>query len=192
MKVMITSSLRILPALMFAGSFGITFGQSPPATIAKVPVVTVCEALSDLSGYNGKTIIVVGRFGHTSEGSWLSEDCESKLVVGGKTWDDSISTSYMRHRVEPPPHLPKGFKWDRELLKNKLKEVQKTTKLVVLKKYNYKDKWLAMFGRFENGVPIRVMKIGDREFTTYGFGHLNSAPAQLVWAEKGTLYLKAK
>jgi hypothetical protein len=42
---------------------------------SKVAVLTVCEALNDLSRYNGKTVVLVGKFASTSEGAWLSEDC---------------------------------------------------------------------------------------------------------------------
>ena len=37
-----------------------------------VPVLTVCEALKDIEKYDGKTIIVFGRFASSMEGGWLS------------------------------------------------------------------------------------------------------------------------
>jgi hypothetical protein len=161
----------------------IILGQTPKKQEGDIPVVTVCEALQDRTRYNGKAIIVVGRFVGTMEGTWLDENCERKIVTDGYTWDNSISTAYVVSQVEPPPRLPKKFKWDTELLANKLKDVQKTTKLQVLKEYNYSDRWVAIFGRFETRLPF----VGR-----FGFGHLNAAPAQLISSVKGYHELKAK
>jgi hypothetical protein len=90
--------LFLLPLL-----FSVAVGQG-------VPVVTICEVLQDRDLYHGKSVVVVGRFGGTDEGGWLS-------------------TTYVRSQAEPPPGLPKGFKWDADLITNKLRDVQKTTKL---------------------------------------------------------------
>jgi hypothetical protein len=183
MAIMNAVSGLILSGLLFTSSLEIIFGQIQEKQKGDIPVVTVCEALQDRSLYNGKAIIVVGRFVGTMEGTWLSENCEHKIVTDGYTWDNSISTAYVVSEVEPPPSLPKGFKWDKELLANKLKELQKTTKLQVLKEYNYSDKWVAIFGRFETQSPL----VGR-----FGFGHLNGSPAQLISSVKGYHELKAK
>jgi hypothetical protein len=181
--------IRVHPRLkilfLSALFFGVAFGQV-------VPVVTVCEALQDRELYNGKAIVVVGRLASTDEGSWIGEDCERKIVTDGYTWANIISTTYARSQVEPPPGLPKEFKWDTGLLTNKLKDVQKTTKLEVLKEYNYSDRWVAIFGRFETRSPLQAVSGGRGQLMGYGFGHLNSAPAQLISGEKGFHELKAK
>jgi hypothetical protein len=178
-------------ALVFGNPLGIALAQSAQVSIVGVPVVTVCEALHDLSRYNGESIIVVGRLGHTDEGSWLSEDCENQIKTGEYKWANAISTTYALSDVEPPPILPKGFKWDRDLLTNKLKEVQRTTKLQVLKEHNYSDKWVAFFGRFETRLPLQVVVGGGGKLMGYGFGHLNGAPAQLISPQGGFHELKA-
>ena len=109
MAVMSTAIWVALPALIFGSSLEMAFGQVAQDSIVGVPVVTVCEALHDLGRYNGKSIVLVGRFGSTDEGSWLSEDCERKIVTNGYTWADIISTTYPRSKVEPPPGLPNGL-----------------------------------------------------------------------------------
>ena len=134
MAIMNAVSGLLLSGLLFTGSLAIILGQTPKKQEGDIPVVTVCEALQDRARYNGKAIIVVGRFVGTMEGTWLDENCERKIVTDGYTWDNSISTAYVVSQVEPPPRLPKKFKWDTELLANKLKDVQKTTKLQVLKR----------------------------------------------------------
>ena len=167
--------LFLLPLL-----FGFALGQG-------VPVVTVCEALRGRDLYHGNAIIVVGQFSSTDEGSWLSEDCERKIVTDGYAWANVISTTYVRSQAEPPPGLPKGFKWDADLISNKLRDVQKTTKLK-----EHGDGWVAIFGRFETRSPLQSVRGGGGQLMGYGFGHLNYAPAQLISSDKGFHELKSK
>ena len=84
----------MVSALLLSGSLETAFGQAAQVSKGGVPVVTVWDALCDLSRYNGQSIIMVGRSGGTSEGSWLSEDCEHKIVTDGHTWDNIMSTEY--------------------------------------------------------------------------------------------------
>ena len=75
--------------------------------------------------------------------------------------------------MRPPPIAGRSFKWDKDILETKLKQIQTTTKL------GEQQKWVAIFGRFETRVPPRVIgpKYNGRG---WGFGHLNAAPAQLI------------
>jgi hypothetical protein len=86
--------------------------------------------------------------------------------------------------------LPKGFRWDPKLLVKKLKDVQRTTRLRTYKKLNYSDKWVAIFGRFETRVPLQVVSVGGTS-RGIGFGHLDAAPARLIFNQKGFHELKA-
>lgn len=174
----------------FVGWLQIVFGQGITSEDGAVPIISVCEALSDRARFNGKSIVVVGRFGYTDEGTWLSEECDRKIVTGGYTWANIISTTYARSDVFPPPGIPKTFRWDDKLLAGKLREVKKTTKLRILKQYNYSDKWMAIFGRFETRVPLQVGIDGRGKLRGDGFGHLSGAPAQLVSGENASRELK--
>jgi hypothetical protein len=88
--------------------------------------------------------------------------------------------------------LPRGFEWDRELLMAKLKEVQATTTLRIRQEYNYSDKWVAIFGRFETQLPLKVGRGGNGKLMGYGLGHLGIAPAQLISSDQGFHELKLK
>jgi hypothetical protein len=151
-------------------------GQTP-VTLQPIPVVTVCEVLNDLGRYNGKSIIVIGKESGTMEGSWLTADCEKKLVTDGFTWDDSISLSYVRGTVEPLPPLPDRFKWNTKLVTVKLQEIQRTTKL---RPRPENDRWFAIFGRLETRLPPQTFRDPKGILEGYGFGHLNSSPAQVI------------
>jgi hypothetical protein len=62
-----------LPVLLFAsGVCAHAFDDAPP-------VITVCEALTDLQRYQGKDVIILGKYVHTMEGNWLVAECGFKV-----------------------------------------------------------------------------------------------------------------
>jgi len=149
-----------------------------------IPIITVCDALRDSSRYDGTVIIVLGRSSATNEGSWLDEDCGLKLVIGGRDWPTSISTAYVRSEFAPPPQMPKSFKWNKVLLQQKLDQVKKTTRL------QYKNHWLAVYGRLETQRPREAGLDDGRLLIRLGYGHLSGSPAQLIAAEHGYFKLR--
>jgi len=74
---------------VLGGSLETALRQATLVSEGGVPVVTVCEAIHDLSRNNGQSIIVVGRLGSTDEGSWLvratiltvNNSCDSTIEV---------------------------------------------------------------------------------------------------------------
>ena len=165
------TSIRAALAITLAALPGFVLGQP-----SDIPVVTVCEVMKELPAYNGKTIVVVGRFGSTDEGAWLSEDCTQQLVIKGHEWSNSISLSDTVGSTQPPPSLPKAFRWNKNMLFKKLTQVKSTTVLRVYPEFHYSDKWLALYGRLETHVPLETLD---------GFGHLNGSPAQLISPQDG-------
>jgi hypothetical protein len=103
---------RVLATVAFAAS---AFSQSN-----SIPVLTVCEALRDIDGRHGQSVIIVGRAVSTSEGCWLSEDCGLKVhrtILGqDRFFEDAVSTDFIVEADAPPPLLPAGFKWDEAAL----------------------------------------------------------------------------
>lgn len=151
-----------------------------------IPILTVCEALRDPVRYGGKVVIVVGRSVGTSEGSWLDENCGLKPVAEGRTYSATISTAYAVSDFLPPPQKPKEFKWDKSALQRALERVKSTTRL------EHGEHWSAVYGRLETA-PTHEIKLGNgRVGTVIGYGHLNAAPAQLVFPADGFLRLNGK
>lgn len=128
------------------------------AKLDSVPILTVCEALDKAAEYDGKVVIVVGTATGTSEGSWIGEDCPGELVIDGRKWGYAISTAYLDDGDDPPPPLPKGFRWDKKALREKLRAVKETT-----------HRW-AVYGRLE-AKTTRVEVRGNLRVTFTGFGH---------------------
>jgi hypothetical protein len=139
-----------------------------------IPVLTVCQALRDRARYGGQTVIVVGRSVGTSEGSWLDENCGTDLIIEGRKYSFAISTAYAVSEFATPPPKPRGFRWDKRLLKRTLAEVRSTTHL------ESHARWFAVYGRLETATVRTVAWGPDRLATTSGYGHLGAAPAQMV------------
>lgn len=77
-----------LSVLLFATSVRVpAFDDAPP-------VITVCEALTDLQRYQGKDAIIVGKSVQTMEGHWLGAECGFKVKNGGREFETSISIGY--------------------------------------------------------------------------------------------------
>jgi len=173
-------------ALMLCGAAVVGANHQDGITTNAIPILTVCDALRDPVWYGGQVVIIVGRSAGTSEGSWLSEDCGLKVVVGGRAYSTTISTAYVASWFAPPPQLPKAFTWDKSALQHALDRVKTTTRL------GSESYWGAAYGRLETA-PSYEIKIGDgRVAKIVGYGHLNAAAGQLISPADGFLRLKDK
>ena len=103
------------------------------------------------------------------------------VSYGSMEWPHAISTTYPLGEVDSPPPLPRGFRWDKKALQETLAEVKKKTRLEVLPQYHYSDRWMAIYGHLE----AKTTRVDIRGYLHVGYGHLGSAPAQLVWPEGG-------
>jgi len=181
-----------LGLLLLAGTLFIApglYAQRPASS--DIPVLTVCEILRDVTRYDGVAVVVVGRSIGTMEGSWLDEECAPQIVINGRSWRPSISTTYIASEFAPPPEKPSGFKWERGAIQAKLESVQRTTSLQVYKDKS-SDHWLAVFGRLEATLPRKITFGAGRTGLVPGFGHLAGSPAQLISPRDGFLRLKAE
>ena len=163
---------------------GTAWAQSTSAD--EVPILSVCEVLQNRIAFNGKTVVVVGRSSGTFEGTWLAEDCPTRLNTDGYEWDGLISTTYDASKTAPPPSI-RDFKWSQSALKTKLASVKMTTKL---RGRGYNDKWVAIVGRFETKERFKVWNRPSGQPIADGFGHLNASPAQLIAPPNGYRQLR--
>ena len=78
----------ILKLLLFVVMLSFRAAAQSPQPLKPV---TVCEVLMDQQAYNGKNVAVIGRFGETNEGKWLSEDIfDRKLETNGFVWPNDM------------------------------------------------------------------------------------------------------
>jgi hypothetical protein len=164
--------------------------------------LTVCEVLANPLQFNGKDLAVLGRFGITDEGRWLSEDdCGRRLVTKGFTWPNLI---WVECCYQPAPDPPTGsLLLDEAALAEKLRQVRKTTQLRLVKRWvgsgvvkngvavptssgwqDVREDWAVAYGRLETRGEPQVVRGGDGQLRGFGFGHLAAAPVQLIIKQK--------
>ena len=169
------SSIRyalILSLVLFAAGLSTTIGQQP-----KLEPHTVCELTSNLKEYNGKTIAVVGWLGATMEGAWLlGEDCGQKLRTNDFVWPNTL---WLQLEPSAPAMARAESLIDESLVRQKLTEVAARTKSP-----SKQIELAVLYGRLETMDTFETYIGGDGKVHGIGFGHLNSAPAQLVFSDR--------
>lgn len=152
-----------------------------------IPVLTVCEALRDLKTYNGKDVLIVGRSAWTFEGTFLSENCEQDghILLQGSRWLSAIYLSGDSHSSGRQTGV------NEELLRQKLAEVKRTTRLTSEQKptsrsNQFADHWTAVRGRLVSPptlIPPRPANDSQPQSQNTpgnGFGANGSVPAKLI------------
>lgn len=132
-------------------------------------VIPICELFQNLPAWKGKRIAVRGAFVSTFEGAWISGRCKGSFYTNGYRWPvvlDYAVPSYYSSDTAPfieakqPSSPPKGA----EELKGRQGVIQTATYVGRLR---MRSEYQAVCG--ERG-----------EYMTNGFGHLNSATAELL------------
>src|SRR5215813_6646255 len=141
-----------------------------------MPTLTVCEALSHASAYDGKMVRIRGRVYATDEGAWFyGEDCPGVYITDGKVWPSTIAwtgptqSTFIIHTV--------NFSFDRssrERIEKRWARLQKR-----LPDSCISVTYTGMFEGWTKETAKKTDPVGH-VYTFSGFGHLNSAPAQLV------------
>lgn len=152
----------------------------PPATASSqerdFPLLTVCDALSHPSLYDGKMVRIRGEIYSTDEGTWfVGEHCPGAFHSDGKVWPSTIAwtspqdLTFIVHRV--------NFTFDAASVKGVQEKWAKLRK-------RFADKCIEVTytGMFESWSKDNATKTDPKghKYFIKGFGHLNEAPAQLV------------
>lgn len=132
-------------------------------------VYSVCELLANPQQFNGKLVKVRGIVEGGMEGSWLkSDDCLERFYVGENSLPKAISLSYQSEfGVAPPRNMAHIERVDRQIREKR----QKAKSGVLL---------LTHTGVFETRTDWKLLNNGAGDKRLWGFGHLNTFPAQLV------------
>jgi hypothetical protein len=155
-------------------------------SISQTPLqpITVCEALKDLKLYNGKMIAIIGRFGATMEGRWLSDDdCAQKLISKGYIWPDGL---WLKYDPSSPTAFSTEMLVDMQVANRKLEEIKTRTQL-----HDSHSAWAIVYGRLETHRKLKPPKESNGSGGN-GFGHLGGTPAQLVFKQKDIKFIPDK
>jgi|GEM_PF-4698430 hypothetical protein len=146
---------------------------------AATEVVTVCEVLGNRGAYDGKTVALIGRWSATEEGFWLADDCFSPVKTGEYVWRNII---FLAYDPSSPSLFSTGPKLDGAAVSAKIDELKARSK-----KTADKLEWAVVYGRIETKEEIPT--VDDGKPRPAGYGHLNGAPAQIVYREKDLVLL---
>jgi hypothetical protein len=141
----------------------------------EAPRVSVCDLLTEPLKYDGMLVTVRGRWEGTDEGSWLvSDKCNGAFVAAGRVWPSAI---FMQSPDSPSRLHSVDFKYDsaseRRFTGDNERLQKRVPKACIV--------W-AIVGMFETRAEWFRPRVGDSRVapTALGFGHLSSAPAQLL------------
>jgi hypothetical protein len=139
--------------------------------------VTVCEVLGNRGSYDGKVVALIGRWSPTDEGFWLADDCENPVKTGEYVWSNII---FLAYDPSSASIFAKGPKLDLVAANKTIADLKARHKPT-----NDKLEWAVVYGRVETKeeLPTVSMREGQSSMPA-GYGHLNAAPAQIVYREK--------
>ncbi len=154
------------------------------AAEAPLQPVTVCEVLHDLNDYNGKVVMVVGRFSFRKTGRSLNEEtCESKPAKTESPDPAGLSLAYDPKTAPKPASV---FEIDAAVLRRKLKQVKAATSLREFRfgSSDY-DRWAGVYGRVETRpAPARGSERDEQARNNSG---TSPVPAQLLYCGDGVI-----
>lgn len=146
------------------------------------PMLTVCEALSHPDLYDGRMVHVTGRVVGGNEGAWMEGDgCPRAYQTEGYAWPSVISLQRPSAHPDATHLHATDFVFDLESERTLASKYRKLRRRVAAECVSF-----TYTGLFETRLDWsdyrRVFASGRVEFI--GFGHLSSAPAQLILRSK--------
>jgi hypothetical protein len=131
------------------------------------PAIHVCEVLRNLQKYRNLEISVRGEWVYTDHGMTLRESCDTPLTTSGHVWPNGIWLAYPWLRDEE--EKPVDYKLDQRKMKAALRRAGKISGQV----------YATFTGKLQarESLTVFVSSSGPKG---YGFGHLNTWPAQIV------------
>ncbi|HEX8279399.1 MAG TPA: hypothetical protein VF540_11920 [Segetibacter sp.] len=151
-------------------------------TKQSIEIATVCDVITNRSFYNTKVIAVIGGWSATDEGVWLADDCKNEIKTGDYVWENSVWLEYAPSSITA---LSGKMKLDKSAVNKKIAEMKSR-----MKPTNEKIQWVVVYGRVEAQEELQTAYAGDgKSLYPAGYGHLNGAPAQVVYQQKDLKHL---
>jgi hypothetical protein len=137
--------------------------------------LSVCDILSDPAKYNGRLVTIRAISEGTDEGWWIGagKACTAPLITNGYSWPSIIWVQ----SIGGPQHTHRpDFETDQNAVSKVDREVRRLHIDPKLDRI-----WLSFTGIFETR-EFTAKDVGnaDGKWRADGFGHLNSAPGQLL------------
>jgi hypothetical protein len=141
--------------------------QSKTPVESQIPVLTVCEILSQRMHYNGKLVSIQARIHSTDEGAWLDgKNCPGLITTEEHVWPSMISIQ------TSDADFTSNYEGLRKLGPKLKPLARRAPEGCVIWTYT---------GVFETRATYEKVSYPNGSSTYIGFGHLGAAPAQLLW-----------
>lgn len=167
----------VIVCWLLLGSMPIQCDRPQPET--SPPEVSICQALGQLAALNGKEIALRGEWITTEHGEWLQAPgalCANKLVTGEFVWPNAINLVQSKTSKLAFDSLAA-----RDITLEPLRS--KPGQYTVMSTF---------IGKLETRVPPKVVSYPDGTVTGYGFGHLDSFPAELQYYDVKNVVLRKR
>jgi hypothetical protein len=178
MTTVLSSLIPVTRRLSACALIAVALAVAPLAAAEPPRPLSVCELLARLGQYRNIVVTARGELIGTEEGLWLrGEKCPKPLVTAGFEWQNPVGvwltppSSKMGERQSyPAPEVSPEWR---------------AAKLVLEKYLGTPDAavWVTVTGVFETRAQFEIVLRGDGKRVPYGYGHLNGAPAQIVYYE---------
>jgi hypothetical protein len=157
--------MKFLTILIVASPFAL--GQAQTLVQSQIPVLTVCEILSQRMHYDGKVVSIRASIHSTNEGVWLdSKNCPGLITTDEYVWPSMIAIQIS------DADFTSSYEGLRKL-GPKLKRLgRRAPERCIIWTYT---------GVFETRSTYDKVSYPNGSSTYIGFGHLGAAPAQLLW-----------
>jgi hypothetical protein len=133
-----------------------------------LPVIPICDLFQNLATWRGKRVAVRGNVVSTFEGSWITGSCEGGFVTDGYRWPISLNYAIPAYYSSKTARLYDP-KWP--TLANGEDLSQHRSNVI----------WTATFvGFLRMRSEYTVRRLPNGVDIKNGFGHLNSAAAELI------------
>ena len=152
--------------------------QTGKTAAAPIPSFTVCEILAQRVEFDGKLVRIRASVWATDEGAWFAGyGCPGAVTSDGHVWPSTIWMQVASSEMGPNTHdHPVNFASDygsQQKLRPKLRRIgRKVPEECVIWTYT---------GLFESRETYPKHTYEKAPSLYIGFGHLNSAPAQLIF-----------
>jgi len=161
----LASAIKILTMVIVAALFAP--GQTRTPVASPIPVLTVCEILSQRMDYNGKLVSIRASIHSTGEGEWL----DGKNCTGSITSDEYVWPSMIAVQIADGRDFTSSYQASRKL-RPKLKRIGRWAhEGCIVWTYT---------GVFESRATYEKVSYPNGSPTYIGFGHEAAAPAQLL------------
>lgn len=163
--------MKFLTMLIIVAPFAL--GQTKTVVESQIPVLTVCEILSQRMHYDGKLVSIRARIHSTDEGVWLDgKNCPGLITTDEYVWPSMISIQTADPETNRSIDFTSSYEGFRKLRPKLLRLGRQAPESCIIWTYT---------GVFETRATYVKVNYPNGSSSYIGFGHLGSAPAQLLW-----------